>query len=495
MSAKRTTKTAGGSGDFVTAADAARELGVDRSTLRRWIRAGRVEGRKVGRHWQVRSSDLGKVIEVHDSCAGPDEAPSASRRRVLASALKKVEPAKGEQDRQLADMVSQLTALGGDDDSGVRRFLAMVLRQALNDRATDLHFEPMADMFAIRYRVDGSLYEMAPPPKELARPMADEIMRCAQLNPNVRHLSQDGRIRLMIDGREVDFRVNTVPTSHGTGTCMRILDRAASLVPIGGQGFEPEQRELYERVINSAQGLIVVTGPTGAGKTTTIYGALREINKPDRKIMTAEEPIEFDIAGIEQLPIRSDAGFGFAEAARAMLRHGPNVLAIGELRDPRVAQIACEAALTGHLVFSTLHAADGAGAVTRMVDMGIPPFLVLDAVRCVVAQRLLRCICSECKTEAKCSASTRKAIGLGKDVGPVYRGKGCEKCHGLGYWGRTGVFELMEPTRSMQAAIASGDIDRVRELAGAQGCKSLRQVALSKALRGETTLEEVLKYT
>lgn len=381
----------------------------------------------------------------------------------------------------------------------VIRFVNLVLYQAVQDRASDIHFEPFEHEFKIRYRVDGALYEMAPPPKHLALPVISRIKVMSGLDISERRLPQDGRIQLNIAGRPVDFRVSTLPTQFGESVVLRVLDQSAVGLELERLGMPDDVYENFTEDINMPNGIILVTGPTGSGKTTTLYAALDRRNEVGVKILTAEEPVEYDIDGIVQVNANHRIGLTFASILRAYLRQDPDVILVGEIRDLETAQIAIQASLTGHLVFSTLHTNDSAGAVTRMVDMGLEPFLIASTIQSVMGTRLVRTICKECKTEYPPDDLQLKSLGLDRQAigdNPFYYGAGCGNCHDTGYHGRRGIYEYLKITDPIRELITERRPtvvirDRAREL----GMRTLREDGIRCILDGLTTLEEIVKYT
>jgi type IV pilus assembly protein PilB len=379
------------------------------------------------------------------------------------------------------------------------RFVNLILFQAIQDRASDIHFEPFEDEFKVRYRVDGALYEMAPPPKHLALPVISRIKVMSNLNIAERRLPQDGRIQLNVGGRQVDLRVSTLPTQHGESVVLRVLDRTVVNLEIENLGLPAEIYEKLKELVKIPNGIIIVTGPTGSGKTTTLYSCLKRINTIDLKLLTSEDPVEYDIEGIMQVPINDGIGLTFARALRAFLRQDPDVIMVGEMRDLETAQISIQASLTGHLVFTTLHTNDAPGAVTRMIDMGVEPFLISSTLEAILAQRLVRTICKKCRVAYEPPESVLSELGLTKDDTqgrPFYYGKGCMECNETGYKGRKGLFELLvvtEPIRELINMRAPSGVIRGRALE--LGMRTLREDGIRSILDGVTTVEEILKYT
>ena len=379
------------------------------------------------------------------------------------------------------------------------RYVDLVLYQAIQDRASDIHFEPFENEFKIRYRVDGSLYEMAPPPRHLALPVISRVKVMANLNIAERRLPQDGRIQKVIAGRQVDLRVSTLPTQFGESVVLRVLDRTTVNLNIEALGMPDYIYNFILRMIQKPNGIFIVTGPTGSGKTTTLYACLNKINTIDSKLLTAEDPVEYDIEGIVQVPVNEPIGLTFARVLRAFLRQDPDRIMVGETRDLETAQISIQASLTGHLVFSTLHTNDAPGAVTRLIDMGVEPFMISSSLEAVLAQRLIRKICLECRTAYEPSEAVLAQLGLSPhEIGDknFYYGKGCEACNNTGYKGRKGIYELLDITDPVRELINQRAPTVVlRQKAIEMGMVTLRADGLRSIFDGETTIEEVIKYT
>ncbi len=381
----------------------------------------------------------------------------------------------------------------------VIRFVHLVLYQAVQDRASDIHFEPFENEFKIRYRVDGALYEMAPPPKRLALPVISRLKVMANLNIAERRLPQDGRIQLTIAGRAIDFRVSTLPTQFGESVVLRVLDRGVVSLDLENLGMPDDVFQQFTSDIDKPNGIIVVTGPTGSGKTTTLYSALRRLNTIEGKLLTAEDPVEYEIDGIVQVPINEAIGNTFERVLRAFLRQDPDVIMIGEIRDLTTAHIAIHASLTGHLVFSTLHTNDAAGAVTRLIDMDVEPYLISSTLEAVIGQRLVRRICLNCKTPYKPDRDILERLGIteadvqGRDF--AY-GTGCGSCNNTGYRGRKGVYEYLAMSDPLRELINQRQPTLViRNKAMELGMRTLRQDGIRNILDGYTTVDEVLRYT
>jgi type IV pilus assembly protein PilB len=379
------------------------------------------------------------------------------------------------------------------------RYVDLILDKAIQARASDIHFEPFETEFKVRYRVDGALYEMDPPPRHLALPVISRVKVLSNLNIAERRLPQDGRIQRVIGGKPVDLRVSTLPTQFGESVVLRILDRSAVNLELETLGMPAYIYDYILETIEKPNGIFIVTGPTGSGKTTTLYSCLRKINTIDSKLLTAEDPVEYEIEGIIQVPVHEGIGLTFARVLRAFLRQDPDRIMVGETRDIETAQIAIQASLTGHLVFTTLHTNDSTGAVTRLVDMGVEPFMISASLECVLAQRLIRRICPQCRTAYEPKEAVLAQLGLSPyDIGDknFYFGKGCDHCNHTGYRGRKGIYELLkitDPIRELINERAPGVV--MRQKAIELGMTTLREDGLRSIYDGETTIEEVLKYT
>ena len=379
------------------------------------------------------------------------------------------------------------------------RFVDLILYQAIQDRASDIHFEPFENEFKIRYRVDGALYEMSPPPRHLALPVISRVKVMANMNIAERRLPQDGRIQKNIAGRHIDLRVSTLPTQFGESVVLRVLDRSTVNLDLEMLGMPEYVHNYIHEIINCPNGIFIATGPTGSGKTTTLYSCLRKINTIDSKLLTAEEPVEYDLEGIVQVPVNEAIGLTFARVLRAFLRQDPDRIMIGETRDLETAQIAIQASLTGHLVFTTLHTNDAPGAITRLIDMGVEPFLISATLEAVLGQRLLRSICPNCRAPYQPNESVLAQLELSKrDIGDrkFFYGKGCDACNHTGYKGRKGIYELMKITDPLRELINERAPTVVlKQKAIELGMVTLRQDGLRSIFAGDTTIEEVLKYT
>jgi type IV pilus assembly protein PilB len=379
------------------------------------------------------------------------------------------------------------------------RFVDLILYQAIQDRASDIHFEPFENEFKIRYRVDGALYEMSPPPRHLALPVTSRVKVMANMNIAERRLPQDGRIQKNIAGRSIDLRVSTLPTQFGESLVLRVLDRTTVNLDLEMLGMPDYIHNYLLEIIQRPNGIFIATGPTGSGKTTTLYSCLRKINTIDSKLLTAEEPVEYDLEGIVQVPINEAIGLTFARVLRAFLRQDPDRIMVGETRDLETAQIAIQASLTGHLVFTTLHTNDAPGAVTRLIDMGVEPFLISSTLEAVLGQRLLRSICRNCQSTYQPSDTVLEELEISRrEIGDkkFYYGRGCEGCNQTGYKGRKGIYELLRITDPLRELINERAPTVVlKQKAIELGMVTLRQDGLRSIFAGDTTIEEVLKYT
>jgi type II secretion system protein E len=383
-------------------------------------------------------------------------------------------------------------------EAPVVRLVNLLIEGALAADASDIHIEPFEDSLRVRYRIDGLLYDQEAPPRRLQAALTSRIKIMAELNIAERRLPQDGRIRITAaGGRRVDIRVSTVPTIHGESIVMRLLDRSSVFLPFDRLGFAPAAAQGFEGLIHRPHGIVLVTGPTGSGKTTTLYAALDKINRADLKIITVEDPVEYQLKGVNQIPVRPKIGLSFASGLRHIVRQDPDVIMVGEIRDLETAEIAIQAALTGHLVFSTLHTNDAPGAVTRLQDMGCEPYLVSSVLSGVLAQRLVRRICQACRAPDHPDPASLLALGVIDGAGvELFHGKGCDDCRGTGYRGRTGIYEMFRITEESRSLIVrKAPAGEIRRHAVAQGMVTLREDAWAKACAGLTTVEEILRVT
>jgi type IV pilus assembly protein PilB len=421
----------------------------------------------------------------------------------------KINECYGGEGRAMDDILSQLDISTNEIDPAnaeaeansapIVRYVDLVLYQAIKEKASDIHFEPFEKDFKIRYRVDGALYEMAPPPVHLALPIISRIKVMANMNIAERRIPQDGRIVKQIGEKQIDMRVSTLPTHHGESVVLRVLDRSSVNLSLENLGLPASIYEYIGDTIEKPNGIFIVTGPTGAGKTTTLYAGLRRINTIDAKLLTAEDPVEYDIDGIIQIPINEGIGLDFPRILRAFLRQDPDRIMIGEMRDKDTATIAIQAALTGHLVLSTLHTNDSAGAITRLIDMGCEPFLVAASLEGVLAQRLVRTICNDCKSPYEPSEAILTQLGVSPhELGDkqFYTGAGCDVCGQSGYRGRAGLYELLNITEPIRELITNrAPTVVIKQKAIELGMNTLREDGLRNIYLGKTTIEEVLKYT
>ena len=392
------------------------------------------------------------------------------------------------------------TAEGDTQDAPIIKMVSMMLIEAYNMRASDIHLEPLEKRFRVRFRIDGVLHEMQNPPKKLQTAIISRLkIMTGSMSIAEKRLPQDGRIQVKMGKKQIDLRVSTIPTSHGESIVMRILDKSSLSLGLPQLGFLSDDQEIIESLIKLPDGILLVTGPTGSGKTTTLYGCLHYINRPDKKLITVEDPVEYQMNGINQVQVNTDIGMTFPAALRSMLRQAPNVIMIGEIRDAETANIAINASLTGHLVFSTLHTNDAPAAVARLVDIGVQPFLVSSATRAIIAQRLVRKLCQSCKEPVEMTETEMSALGLDPSQlgdATVMKGRGCEKCKHLGYKGRMGIFEIFmidDEVRHMINEKAS--TIELRKRAREMGMRTLREDGIRKVLAGMTSAEEVIGVT
>jgi type IV pilus assembly protein PilB len=409
-------------------------------------------------------------------------------------------------DKEIAREVDEAAAtddttmmVGLANEAPIVRFVNLVLLQAVQDRASDIHFEPFETEFRIRYRVDGALYEMSPPPKHLALPVTSRIKVMANLNISEKRVPQDGRINFSMGNRQVDLRVSTLPTQFGESIVLRVLDRSAVNLEIESLGLPKFIYDYVSEAILRPNGIFVATGPTGCGKTTTLYSCLRRVNTIDSKLLTAEDPVEYDIEGIMQVAINESVGLTFSKALRSFLRQDPDIIMVGEMRDLETAQISIQASLTGHLVLSTLHTNDSPGAVTRLIDMGVEPFLISSTLVAVLGQRLVRTICKNCRTPFEPTENQLAMLNLSPhDLGDkvFYYGRGCANCNDTGYKGRKGIFELLVINDALRTLINErAPTVVIRQKAVELGMVTLREDGLRGIFDGDTTIEEIVKYT
>ena len=425
--------------------------------------------------------------------------------RTLAESMRKFMGDLGLDNGEKKQEESAIGALAGtkeeftDDEASVGRLVSLIISEAHKMRASDIHLEPMEKDYRVRYRIDGVLHKMESPPKFLQASLTSRLKIMARMDITEKRIPQDGRIQITVGDKDLDLRVSDIPTTHGESIVMRILDKASIQLDIPKLGFFADDLELVQRIINYPDGIFLVTGPTGSGKTTSLYAFLNSINTVARKIITVEDPVEYLLPGINQVQVDRSVDMTFAAALRAMLRQAPNIIMVGEIRDVETAEIAINAALTGHLVFSTLHTNDAPGAVTRLIDMGVQPFLVASSLRAVMAQRLLRRVCKYCMEEHVPTPMEARLLGLPDDyvkTHKFYKGRGCERCGRTGYKGRIGIYEIFTITPDIAALIFNNKpTSTIREAARRNGMRSLRDDAIRKAESGISTLEEVIRVT
>ncbi len=384
-------------------------------------------------------------------------------------------------------------------DAPIIKLVSVIILEAYRHRASDIHIEPLEKRLRVRYRIDGVLHEVDSPPKRLQSAIISRVKIMAAMKISEKRIPQDGRIQVHVYGRELDLRVSTIPSNHGESVVMRILDKQNLALGLPKLGFFADDQQVFERLIGLPDGIILVTGPTGSGKTTTLYACLGHINRPDRKIITVENPVEYQMSGINQVQVREEVGLTFSSALRSILRQAPNVVMIGEIRDRETANIATEASLTGHLVFSTLHTNDAPSAITRLLDIGVKPFLVASSIRAVMAQRLVRTICDGCKEEHPTDEAELRALGPAAEQmagTTLYAGHGCSKCSLTGYSGRQGIFEIFTVNDEIRRMIfEKAPASEIRIAARETGMRTLREDGLRKVAAGWTTVSEILRVT
>ena len=386
-----------------------------------------------------------------------------------------------------------------ESDGPIIKLVHQIMFEAIQRRASDIHLEPLEKRFRVRYRIDGVLLEVENPPKRLQLSIISRLKIMANISIAEKRIPQDGRIQISVGGKQLDLRVSSLPTAHGESIVMRILDKEGLTLGLPELGFFADDAATFERLIALPDGILLVTGPTGSGKTTTLYGCLHYINKPDRKIITVEDPVEYQLNGINQVPVRHDVGMTFASALRAMLRQAPNVVMVGEIRDLETAEIAINASLTGHMVFSTLHTNDAPGAITRLIDIGVKPFLVSTSLRCAMAQRLVRKICAKCKRPMTPTPQELRSLNINAAqaaTATFAKGDGCAGCNATGYRGRMGIFEIFVINEEIQKMIYDGaGSAKLRDKARSSGMRTMREDGTRKVTAGLTTIEEVVSIT
>ena len=455
-------------------------------------------GFSTGLDIQVVVADPTQVVAAVKEHYGEDEADATAGGAAFDEILKEMGADSTEDGKLEVEDIEKIDVSG--DERDIAAFVDAVLVTAIGDRASDIHFEPFENDFKIRARVDGALYELTSPPISLAPNVVGRIKVMADLKPDERRRPQDGRIpRIMPDGRKIDLRVSCLPTQFGESIVLRVLDREAIKLDLDALGFPDEMLTQIKEIARTPNGIFIVTGPTGSGKTTTLYSTLHEVNSIGDKILSVEDPVEFDIDGIMQVPVREAIGMTFAAGLRAFLRQDPDIIMVGEMRDLETAQISIQASLTGHLVLSTLHTNNAAGAVTRLLDMGVEPFLISSTLLCVLAQRLIRTICKKCSSPFDPTDKQVQMLGLNKSDlsdSQFHYGRGCSSCHDTGYSGRRGIFEFLTVSDEIRELI--NDVKPtivVHQRAVELGMTTLRQDGLRGIYDGDTTVEEVLRYT
>ena len=439
---------------------------------------------------------------ILDKLSSLDAAKSGSIEQFIQDTQKAEAEADADQIEVTRDTVEEVNLdqlAASSEEAPVIKLANLILVQAIKDRASDIHLEPFDKTVRLRYRIDGVLTDVTPPPKSMYLPLVSRFKIMSNLDIAERRLPQDGRMRVRVGGKDYDLRVSILPTVHGEKVVLRVLDKSNLSGSLDQLGLDPHTYQRVKAAVDAPHGLILVTGPTGSGKTTTLYSALNELNSPIYNIITVEDPVEFQIPGINQVPVRKEIGLTFANALRSILRQDPDIIMIGEIRDTETAEIAIEAALTGHQVLSTMHCNDAAGAIARLDDMGIAPFLISSSVILSCAQRLMRKICSHCKEPVTYPPKMFRDLGIDPALFegvPLYRGRGCERCKNSGYSGRMAIIEAMTVTDEIRRLIiARANSHEITQVAIQQGMKTLRMVALDRAREGISTLEQVLVLT
>jgi len=440
-------------------------------------------------------------LPVELSVAAPDEILRAINRAYEKQAGSSAElaPDIATDDADLADNLEPADLLDTSDEAPIIRFVNSLITKAYKERASDIHLEPFEKELLVRFRIDGILYEIMDLMIKAHASIISRIKIMSGLNIAEKRLPQDGRFRVRIAGKDLDVRVSSLPTAFGERIVLRLLDKSSSVLGLDQIGLEPKLRSQVEQMISSSHGIFLVTGPTGSGKTTTLYAGLSKLNTREKNIITVEDPIEYQLAGVGQIQVNPKIDLTFANGLRSILRQDPDIIMVGEIRDGETAEIAVQSALTGHMVFSTLHTNDSAGALTRLVEMGIEPFLAASSIVGILAQRLVRCICPECKEPEIPSAELLAELGIKPaqvEKTTFYRGRGCSACFDLGYRGRTGIYELLPMSDQIRDLLMQNkDAASIKTAAVKAGMRSLRHAGLAKALQGETTLQEVLRVT
>ncbi len=396
------------------------------------------------------------------------------------------------------ELETSIDLLDTDEEAPIVRLLNSLLQQAIKEKASDVHIEIYADSLAVRMRVDGLLYTVLSPPKRIHPQIVSRVKIMAGLDIAEKRLPQDGRISLKTAGREIDVRVSTIPTTFGERVVMRLLDKSRNLINLDQLGMDSAQMTAMERILSLSNGIVLITGPTGSGKTTTLYSVLGGINSEEKNVITVEDPVEYQVRGIGQMQVNQQIGLNFADGLRSILRQDPDVIMVGEIRDTETASIAVQASLTGHLVLSTLHTNDSAGALTRLVDIGVEPFLIASSLEAILAQRLVRILCKNCREETTLESAELKSLGIDNlfITQKIYKAAGCKECMNSGYKGRTGIFEYLPVTDSIRSLVIKGaESNQIMGRAIADGMKTLRDDGLRKMFEGATTLDEVLRVT
>jgi len=445
---------------------------------------------------KVRQLDIVYVqTELFDSCMN-----KVYKREEVKKVIKdKPAPQEKEKKEGVSEFLRQAENITGKEEAPIVKLVSLLLQEAYQNRASDVHLEPLEDQFRIRYRIDGVLEEVPGPPKRLTGSLISRVKIMAGMDIAEKRLPQDGRIKFSANGKELDLRVSSIPSIHGESIVIRILDRSRLVLDLEKIGFSPKDKAQYEELIKLPNGIILVTGPTGCGKTTTLYTSLTLLNKPTKKLLTLEDPVEYQLPGVNQVQIKPEIDLDFTSGLRSMLRQAPDIIMVGEIRDYEAAAIAIQASLTGHLIFSTLHTNDAPGAITRLIDMGVKPYLVASTLQGILAQRLIRSLCPKCKKPYQPNKDELEAFGKSASSAKglkFYQPSGCPECHSSGYKGRIGIFELLILDDEIRNYISEEAVAyKIRQLASKKGMHSLREDGWLKATQGITSLDEILRVT
>jgi len=478
--------------DLIGTTEAAKILGINTSTLRRWLAEGRVRGSKVGKKWRFRRGDLRPLLDGDEPGQDPE-----TLSQELAKATQSIGHSPAQKKRlkkEMASLLSQMESPPTDTRLPAWRLVFCLLANAVDRMATDLHLMPWADSGLVQQRYDGVLYDVAELPKAVHRAATEVCKGLCRLDKNETRLPQCGALSARLLGREVNFWIDTMPTVHGESVTIRVIDSESIMPPLDRLGLEKGQKKLLDDLIHRPCGIIFLAGPTPSGRTATMYAILRELAGKDRKIVTIEDPVEADIPGVLQTQVNPDVGLSYTRAVRSFMRHAPNIVGVGDVRDQETAEILAKIALTGHLAVGIGHWTDAFSGIERLAKMGVSMAKLSSAIQAIIGLRLVRRICPDCKVAYRPKAKDLYPLGLRSTKRHLYRGKGCERCYHIGYLGRTGVFEILDFTDAVREAVYKGaPRDELARIARRGGFRPLREMALKKLTRGETTVEEVTR--